>query len=162
MSLELEANFDSSKLEKFLKELEKRVELTNSEVRQLLAERMQKIMFQDLQLRFASSPPTTIGGPVYGSVTWSKLTDSYLAKRPDRLAGRIFIDTAALKNSLVSVNVNNISTFEGTEYKFGTRLPYAEKLQKKRPIVFWHPALLEKIASLYANFVIQEDNNLNI
>ena len=157
MPLTLEANFNSKDLEKFIETLQERVNLDKAEVRQNLAEKMQEIMFQDLQLRFASSPPTVLGGRVYGDVTWQALSDSYLRKRPDRLQGKIYIDTSALKNSLVSINTNNISEFEGTTYKFGTRIPYAEKLQKYRQIVFWHPELLEKISSLYAKFAIQDD-----
>lgn len=160
MSLTLEANFDSRDLEKFIEEAQKRLELSDTEIQSMLAKKMQEVMFEDLQLRFASSPPTTLGGTVYGDVTWRRLSDSYLNKNPERQVGQIYVDTGALRNSLVSMGPNNISEFDRvSQYKFGTRIPYAEKLQKYRQIVFWHPRLLEKIAGIYTNFIIQEKEN---
>lgn len=157
MSLEFEINLEElDTLQEYIDQLEKKIDLEDFEVQSSLLEKLQAVLFEDLQKRFASAPPVTLGGVVYGGATWNALSDSYLRSRPDRLNGRIYIDTGALKNSLVSLTPDTISSFESsTEFKFGTRIPYAEKLQKLRQIIYWHPELLQKIAEVYLNFLVE-------
>jgi phage gpG-like protein len=159
--MSLEFSVETKKLEEmqeYLNQLEKRIDLEDLRIQQELSKRLQTVMFRDLEKRFASSPPTVLGGTVYGGSNWRALSDSYLRNRPDRAQGKIYIDTGALKESLVSLTPNTISSFEsGTEYKFGTRIPYAEKLQKMRQIIYWHPELVEEIAQVYLDFVIEKE-----
>ena len=147
------------KLQDYLERIKSSINLSDPKVRQDLKERLQAVMFEDLKLRFASSPSTQVGGIVYGGQEWSSLSEYYLANNPNRQSGQVYIDTHDLINSLVSMTSNTVAEFEetsskGADFVFGTKLKYAEKLQQSRPIVFMHPQLLEKIVKEYEESII--------
>ena len=142
---------DITNFEKFLEGISQRVEnLEDAE------DSLRTVMEEDLRRRFASSPVTTSGGNVYGGEYWKPLSESYLRMRPERATGQIYVDTAALRNSLtVSKNFNQISELTGDTYVFGTRISYAGKLEAlSRPIVFWHPTLLEELSETLLQYYI--------
>jgi hypothetical protein len=155
---------DLAKLQKYLEKMQSKVNLTDPKVRDSLKEKLEKIMFEDLKKRFASSPSTTVGGIVYGNEEWSSLSDYYLSKRPDRAGGQIYKDTLDLNNSLVAMTSDTISEFKqkGSQevtYIFGTKIKYAEKLQEMRPIVFLHEELIEELVEAYKEFIIEKDED---
>ena len=112
------------------------------------------IVQEDVDLRFASAPPTESGGQVLGGEYWSELSESYLARRPDRRNGQIYRDTGELLQSLTAEgSPQNVSEYLPDGFVFGTALPKAAYLQRARPFLFWHPALLEKVADYLVNWV---------
>jgi hypothetical protein len=138
----------------------KRLDGRETEFSSTIESSFRQALIEDMKKRFESSPPTTSGGVVAGGRFWQKLTDSYLTQRPDRALGKIYIDTGALKTSLTTYNVNMISTWDGESYEFGTKIPYAQQLQKYRPIVFWHKELVEKLAKVYIAKLLNIENQL--
>ena len=164
MSLEIKIEAkDIEQLQFWFEEIEKRINFSSTEAQEALKERLQKVMSDDVQKRFDSSPSTTAGGTVHGDIYWKPLTESYLANRPDRAQGRIYIDSQNLMRSFNVSSPNLISRFtqEGT-YEFGTRIPYAEKLQSMRQIVFFYDLLLDKLALEFLEWAIElpEGNKL--
>ena len=162
MSLSFELEIEKlEELEAYLSTIRDRVELEDPQVKESLKEVFQAVMFEDLKKRFASSPSTTIGGTVYGGQEWRSLSEYYLAQRPERIGGQIYKDTFALQNSLIGLDPNNISEFGSDRiYTFGTRLKYADKLQKMRAIIFMHPVLSDELVEAYEEFLVSElDNN---
>jgi hypothetical protein len=146
-------------LQEYLEKIKSSINLSDLKVKQDLKERLQAVMFEDMRLRFASSPGTQVGGTVYGGQEWSSLSEYYLANNPNRQSGQVYIDTHDLMNSLVSMTSNTVSEFEetsanGADFVFGTKLKYAEKLQQSRPIVFMHPELLDKVVKGYEELII--------
>jgi hypothetical protein len=164
MSLSFSINStDVAKLQKYLETIKSRVDLSDPNIRKELREKLEKVMFKDLEKRFSSSPSTTMGGIVYGNKEWSSLSDYYLSIRPDRVGGQIYKDTLALSNSLVSMTSDTVSEFKesGSEftYVFGTKLKYAEKLQEMRPIIFLHDELVEELVKTYREFIIEKEKD---
>jgi len=114
---------------------------------------------QDLRKRFLSSPRVTSGGEVYGGEYWKELSSSYLLQNPHRLGGQIYIDTGRLQESLTLVShPEQIDNLNETIYEFGTQVPYFDKLQEARPIIFWHPELEEEIKTAVENFMNEKVN----
>lgn len=103
---------------------------------------------------FNSAPSTTSGGSVYGGKTWSRLTDAYLAQRPDRIDGQIYRDTGALLNSLSLGEEGNIFDSDGSSVTFGTSLPKAGPLNKQREFLFPTDAMVESIAALWKHYIV--------
>lgn len=118
-----------------------------------------EILRKDAELRFKSSPPSSAGGEVYGGVYWKELSESYLVSNPHRRTGKVYIDTGNLRDSLTIPNHPD-SEFEinGTEIVFGTSAPDVDKLNKSRPILFWHPLLLKQVADYLATWLIESEN----
>lgn len=112
------------------------------------------ILQQDVDYRFETAPPTETGGVVYGGVEWSSLSEAYMANNPRRYGGQILRDTGELQQSLTNeASPYNIYDVGESYLVFGTSLAKAGKLQEKRPFVFWHTALVEKIAGFLANYL---------
>lgn len=109
---------------------------------------------EDVDLRFQSSPATESGGEVFGGEFWEALSDEYLLLRPDRRNGQILRDTGELLQSMTAAG-SPYEVFAVTENElvFGTALAKASGLQAKRPFLFWHPILLEKVANYVANYI---------
>lgn len=158
MTKGLELKITTSELKKLFKtwqELPNKASLARPQFRASVKSRFEKVFAEDIQKRFLSSPSTTTGGKVYGDVTWRALSDSYLARRPDRLKGQVLIDTQRLKNSFVIGSSEMISELSNQNlYKFGTRVDYAAKLQKTWPIVFLHKELLDKITNTFVEWLL--------
>lgn len=145
---------------KVFEQLEKRLGGKDVQFNLLLEAQFKLTMMKDMRERFESSPATTSGGIVYGGQYWRKLSDGYLLSRPDRALGQIYIDTGQLRDSLTKPNPMMVSRIYENSYEFGTRIPYAEKLQEMRPIIFWHTKLLEKLAKVYLQYLINLDNKI--
>ncbi|ARV58061.1 hypothetical protein BZZ01_04910 [Nostocales cyanobacterium HT-58-2] len=112
------------------------------------------ILQADVDYRFLHAPATETGGEVYGGERWEALSEAYLVARPERLGGQILRDTGELQQSLTaSGSPNQVFSVTNTDLIFGTALPKAVGLQKKRPFLFWHPLLIEKVAEYLANYL---------
>ncbi len=164
MSLEIKIKTeDIEALEFWAKEIEARLNSASREQKEKLKEGLQKIMSEDVQKRFASSPPTVSGGVVHGEAYWKPLSESYLAMRPDRAQGKIYIDSGELMRSFSVGSPQLISEFDNElGYQFGTKIPYAQELQNMRQIVFFYDALLESLAEEFLDWALElpEDSKL--
>lgn len=104
---------------------------------------IRQVLVADVDERFNSSPRVRSGGIVYGGVTWPVLSDRYLAANPRREGGQILRDTGELLNSFTGEGA--IYNVGKNEIEFGTALPKARGLQRKRPMLFIHGELLEEV-----------------
>lgn len=153
--MKFEIQFESlEKLEKRLKRLEEKVSMSRAIDRQALSDSFGLVMTQDVQKRFASAPTTTTGGMVHGQVFWRKLSDSYLLKKPERVNGKVLVDTTRLMSSFKVESPELISEFVSEySYQFGTEVPYATKLQKTWPIVVFHQEVMVELRNAYLNWL---------
>lgn len=118
------------------------------------ADAIRLMIQEDVDTRFATAPLTEVGGEVYGGVQWRSLSESYLIQNPKRLGGQILRDTGELQQSLTAEgHPYNVFDVTESEIVFGTALAKASRLQRDRPFIFWHPLLLEKIASYLINWI---------
>lgn len=163
MEIKLEVK-NLSEDDNFVKNFQERLEGKDEGFKKKVLEKFSEVMFEDLTKRFASSPPTTTGGQVWGGATWYKLSESYLLQRPDRQSGKIYIDTGNLRKKLTSPNPELINKFDKDEYVFGTEVPYFERLQALRPIVFWHSEVVDKLSQAYIELLTEgkEENETSI
>ena len=149
----LKQEVDFSELAKTVERLAQ-IELKASDLQGEAATGIRLILQQDVDYRFKTAPSTQTGGAVYGGVSWSSLSESYMANNPRRYNGQILRDTGELQQSLTSEgSPYNIYDVGESYLVFGTSLPKAAKLQKKRSFVFWHTQLVEKIAGFLANYL---------
>lgn len=112
------------------------------------------ILQQDVDYRFETAPPTETGGIVYGGAQWSSLSEAYMIDNPRRYGGQILRDSGELQQSLTN-EASPYSVYDVSEsyLVFGTSLAKAGRLQKKRPFLYWHTSLVEKIAGFLANYL---------
>ena len=120
------------------------------------SEGIRLLLQEDVDLRFQNAPSTNTGGEAYGGVEWRELSESYLARRPERANGQLLRDTGELLQSM-TVEGHPYKVFSSTESEtvFGTALIKARTLQRDRPFLFWHPILIEKVATYLANHLEQ-------
>ncbi|MGL5077285.1 MAG: hypothetical protein ACRDBG_15865 [Waterburya sp.] len=114
-----------------------------------------KLLIQeDVDFRFQNAPRTETGGEVWGGEYWDELTTRYLKSNPRRSNGQILRDTGELQQSM-TIEGHPFEAWSVTEEElvFGTALAKAGRLQRKRPFIFWHPVLLEKVAQYLVNFI---------
>ncbi|MEO0538779.1 MAG: hypothetical protein AAF215_33590 [Cyanobacteria bacterium P01_A01_bin.123] len=104
---------------------------------------IQQILVADVDERFNSAPRVRAGGVVYGGVNWPALTDPYLKANPRREGGQVLRDTGELQQSFTGDG--QIYNVGKNEIEFGTALPKARGLQRKRPMIFIHDELLEEV-----------------
>ena len=126
----------------------------NAEQFNQAAQGIRLILQADVDQRFQSSPNTETGGQVWGGEQWSPLSRAYLGSHPRRINGQILRDTGELQQSFTA---EGVSVFEvgDRELVFGSALPKASRLNRDRPIVFWHPVLIEKVADFLVKFIDQ-------
>ncbi len=110
------------------------------------------LLVEDVDLRFDSSPIVERGGTVYGGEYWAPVQGRYLRDRPDRLGGQLLRDTGELQQSF-SADLGYYGVTDSSSIEFGSILPKAGRLNRKRPIVFWHPELLAKVADFIVGVV---------
>ena len=146
----IKQEIDFSELAKTV-ELLANIKVKAGDLRSGAAEGIRLILQQDVDIRFESSPPTQTGGIVYGGVEWTSLSEAYMRAHPRRRSGQVLRDTGELQQSFTS----EASIYDvGESYLvFGSALAKAGKLQQRRPIVFWHGELLEKIAEYLAGYL---------
>ena len=155
LKVEIKAD-DLKELEGWAQEIQERLSFATQAQQEKLKKRLQKVMSDDLQKRFASSPSTTQGGYVEGGEYWKPLSESYLAANPSRAQGRIYIDTGELMRSFQVGSPNLVSQFtDSLTYDFGTRIPYAKELQNLRQIVFFYDKLLDDLALEFLEWAIE-------
>lgn len=161
MTLQVEVKTDYiDELRLWAEEIQQRLSFATFEQQEKLKDRLQKVMSEDLKKRFASSPATVTGGYVTGGEYWKPLSEAYLAMRPTRAQGRIYIDTQNLMQSFNVGSPQNISRFsDSLTYEFGTKVPYASDLQNLRQIVFFYDLLLDQLALEFLEWAIELPNN---
>lgn len=103
------------------------------------------IVQSDVDQRFQSSPLTDTGGTVWGDAYWKPVTPEYLEYHPRRLGGQLLRDTGELQQSFTAEGTS-VYEVSGDELVFGSALAKAGRLHRDRPIIFWHPRLLEQVA----------------
>lgn len=109
----------------------------------------------DVDERFNSSPGVRQGGQVYGGVTWDSLTEAYLRANPRREGGQIMRDTGELLNSFTVGGKGNVFEAQATQITFGSALPKATGLHRKRPILVVHDDLVQAIAAAMEAWIVE-------
>jgi hypothetical protein len=107
----------------------------------------------DVDERFASAPDTGSGGVVWGGATWPHLSEAYLNRNPRRVGGQILRDTGELMQSYGIGGAGNVAIARPDMITFGSALPKARGLARKRPQVFVHPALIEAVEHVIVHHV---------
>jgi phage gpG-like protein len=110
------------------------------------------IIQSDVDQRFDSSPGVSTGGTVWGDEYWAAVQPQYLEYHPRRVGGQLLRDTGELQQSFTAEGTSAYAV-SGDEIVFGSALPKAGGLNRKRPIVFWHPYLVEQVAEYLANWL---------
>lgn len=107
----------------------------------------------DFKARFRSSPSTTASGEVYGGARWARLSEAYLARRPDRKTGKQLIDTKELSKSFRRGQPGNVATVRGNTIEFGSDLPKAVGLNVKRKMNVVGAELVNQATEILTNHV---------
>lgn len=100
----------------------------------------------DVDRRFDSSPNVRSGGTVYGGVQWERLSEAYLKSNPRREGGQVLRDTGELAQSFLVGQRGNTLKGDRNTITFGSRLKKARYNQRRRPMLFVHPALVQQVA----------------
>lgn len=146
-----------AKLSEVIDKLGEKVELSDISFRTSVATEFGKVISEDVRNRFIVSPATTAGGKVPPGVHWRELSDSYLRNRPDRLTGRILVDSGTLMNSFQTDSSDFISQVDNQwQYTVGTKVGYSAKLQETWPFVFLHSQLMDKLAKAHIDWLTKE------
>ncbi len=150
MGLKLE--IDASELSRVAQRLSN-ISINAGDIR-VASEGVRLILQEDVDLRFQNAPNTLTGGRVYGGAEWRELSETYLRQKPYRSDGQLLRDTGELLQSMtIAGHPYNIYAVNESEIVFGTALVKAERLNRDRPFLFWHPVLLEKVATFIINYV---------
>lgn len=112
----------------------------------------------DVDERFDTAPSTTSGGAVYGGLTWEPLTEAYLKRNPRRQGGQLLRDTGELQQSFTIGNSGNVFQYDNHSVTFGSALPKARGLAKKRPMIVVHDELVDTIQALWREYVFGNPN----
>jgi hypothetical protein len=164
MSLEVTIGVkDIEELSYWFDAMQERLTYATLDQQEKLKAKLSKVMSEDVTKRFASSPSTVRGGWVEGGQFWKPLSESYLANRPDRASGKIYIDSTQLMRSFEINSPNMVSRFpDSLTYEFGTTVPYAPKLNNMRQIIFFYDELLDKLATEFLEWALElpEDSKL--
>lgn len=106
----------------------------------------------DVDQRFDSAPGVATGGTVWGDEYWAAVQPEYLEYHPRRVGGQLLRDTGELQQSFTAEGTSMYQV-SGDEIIFGSALPKARRLHRDRPLVFWHPRLIEQVAEYLANWM---------
>jgi hypothetical protein len=107
------------------------------------------IVQADVDQRFDSSPGVETGGTVWGDAYWKPVQPEYLEYHPRRIGGQLLRDKGELQQSFTAEGTS-VSEVSGDEMVFGSALPKAGWLNRDRPLIFWHPRLVEQVAEYLA------------
>lgn len=118
------------------------------------AVRLYNLAEADFKAKFKSSPATTASGEIYGGSRWPRLSEAYLARRPDRKTGKQLLDTRELAKSFRRGQPGNIATVNGNVIEFGSSLPKAEGLNEKRKLNAVGEKLAADATALLTEYVI--------
>lgn len=108
----------------------------------------------DTDRRFDSAPRTETGGAVYGGINWPALSDRYLRDNPRRQGGQVLRDFGTLQQSYGLGRTGNISDVSSDEIVYGSALPKARYLARKRPQVFLHRELIQVATNIVEAHVL--------
>lgn len=147
-------SLDTSKWEALVKQFEE-MEERGLSIRPV-APKLKSIIQQDILTRFQQSPPVETGGVVWGemaevngqmvqSVEWAKMSDFWLNTHPHRRGGQLLIDTGALMRASTSDAGGQVYLEEDTSISLGVDVPYAQKVAERRPFIFMHQGLVDKL-----------------
>lgn len=118
-----------------------------------------KIVRDDIDRTFKSSPPTTIGGKVQSGEKWDRLTDYTLALHPDRSRGRVLVDTGELWRSTQVDGSGNRYSLDGNKFSYELTSEKAKELQGRRPIAVMHEKLSKRIAKAELAWVVKGEKD---
>ena len=121
-----------------------------------VAVKLYNLAEEDFKQRFKSSPSTTSSGEVYGGTRWQRLSEAYLASRPQRKTGKQLLDTKELSKSFRRGQPGNIARVNGNIIEFGSSLPKAEGLNEKRKLVVIHQKLVDDAETILTEYVLGE------
>lgn len=119
-----------------------------------IADDIALIIQSDVDERFNTSPGVEQGGAVYGGESWDRVTESYLNQRTDRRGGQLLRDTGELLQSFTIGGSGNVLEKTKNSVTFGSSLEKARGLNKKRPMIFAHPELVENVASVWEAYIL--------
>ena len=124
-----------------------------------VSDQVAQIIRDDINTRFILSPATTSGGMAYGGIEYKKLSNMAFRQNPRRLTGQIHIDSGTLWRGAITPGAKNVYYTDGDTFFFELTGENVDELQQLRPIVFWHPELLEKIAKVVSEALLADDRN---
>lgn len=146
-------------LVKHLESIIEKTDLKNPKTKTFISSEFGKILSQAILLQFSKSPRTTEGGKVSSNVYWRELKDSYLRNRPDRVKGKVLIDSSNLMNSFQVGSSKFISRINSDgNYEVGTTVEYAKKLNYTWSIINIEEDTLEKLSKTYMEWVTKKSN----
>jgi hypothetical protein len=112
-----------------------------------------KVVRNDINKTFESSPQTTMGGEVQSGESWAKLTDYTLSLHPHRRRGKVLIDTGDLWRSTQVDGAGNRYFIDDTTFSYELTSKKARELQEKRPIAVMHEKLSEQILAVQTKWI---------
>lgn len=116
------------------------------------------IISKDIDNRFNKSPLTQLGGIVPPNIYWEKLSETTFKINPARFNRQILIDTGRLRKSVTNINdAENIARTYHRQFIYGTDVPYAKEVNKKRQFIKFHPELIRKINRYLLAYIILGD-----
>jgi hypothetical protein len=121
-----------------------------------------KIIRDDIDRTFKSSPMVTTGGKVQSGEKWDRLTDYTLALHPHRSRGRVLIDTGELWRSTQVDGSGNRYSVDKTEMTYELTSKKARTVQGKRPIVVMHDKLSKRIAAAQLAWVVKGKTEVDL
>ena len=113
-----------------------------------------KVVRDDINKTFESSPQTTLGGEVQSGESWPKLTDYTLSLYPRRRRGKVLIDTGELWRSTQVDGAGNRYTIDDTDFSYELTSQKARKLQGRRPIAVMHEKLAQRVLEVQTKWIV--------
>jgi len=144
-----------------LSQMTDRIETAQDRIGDLtpISDQVAQLIRDDINTRFLLSPVTTTGGMAHGGIEYRKLSNMAFRQNPRRLSGQIHIDSGTLWRGAITPGAQNVYHVDGDTFFFELTAKNVDELQKLRPIVFWHNELLEKIAKLIQESLLQDNRN---
>ena len=120
-----------------------------------ISEDLALVVRGDIKERFDSSPNTESGGVVHGGASWPRLTDYTLRRHPHRRGEKILIDTGELRKDCISDSPrgNRYYTQKPGFFSYILTSKKAAENQEKRPILFMHRDLAEKLSRAVIDYL---------
>jgi hypothetical protein len=97
---------------------------------------------------------------VYGGETWEALSERYLKTHPKREGGQQLRDTGELAQSFAVGLRGNVLRSTAKEIVFGSALPKARGLHRKRKILFLHSTLIKQVKKVFAAYATAGTDSL--
>lgn len=123
-----------------------------------IGDNLADIMRDDVRKRLISAPMTEVGGMAYGGVYWDRLTDASFAFNPNRRGKKIGTETGTLMRQSTAKGGENLYSINGTNFVFELTSTRAADFTAYRPLVYWHPELLQRISTEITDFIVEVAN----